>query len=80
MTPGKCMRENPTRNKCLVENLGKVYTRTLFGSQPVHPPAGDDQTSADDKAPTYIYIYIHIICIYIHIICIYADTKKYIAI
>ena len=73
--------ENPT-HKALVENLGKVYTRTLFGSQPVHPPAGDDQTSADDKAPTYIYIYIYIICIYIyiHIICIYADTKKYIAI
>ena len=47
--------DDPT-HKALVENLGKVYTRTLFGSQPVHPPAGDDQTSADDKAPTSIYI------------------------
>ena len=62
--------ENPT-HKALVENLGKVYTRTLFGSQPVHPPAGDDQTSADDKAPTYIYIYTYnmYICRYKEIYC-----------
>ena len=42
--------DDPT-HKALVQNLGDAYTKTLFGTRPVHPPAGDDRISTDDQAP-----------------------------